>query len=140
VSVEIVKGLKLKATRPHPLQMLTEDDFDPMVELSKWVLIHCEAEPDFPRRILWTDRASFKLNGRINRHNSVYCSESKLHEVELNVRGITVWAGIWSGGIVSPYFFYGTVTGESYLEMLREVVLLELENNLSYNSTEIIWQ
>jgi hypothetical protein len=26
-------------------------------------LIHCEAEPDFPRCILWRDEASFKLNG-----------------------------------------------------------------------------
>jgi hypothetical protein len=51
-------------------------------------LIRCEAEPDFPRRILWTDEASFKLNGRINSHNNVYWSDSNPHEViqeELNV-------------------------------------------------------
>jgi hypothetical protein len=60
--------------------------------------------------------------------------------VELNVRGVTVLAGIWNGDIVGPYFLNGTVTGESYFEMLREAVLLELENNLLYNSTEIIWQ
>jgi hypothetical protein len=40
---------------------------------------------------------------------------------------------------VGPYFFDGTVTGESYLEMLREVVLPELENSPLYN-IEIIWQ
>jgi hypothetical protein len=36
--------------------------------------------------------------------------------------------------------FYGTVTGESYLKMLREVVLPELENSSLYDNTEIIWQ
>jgi hypothetical protein len=41
---------------------------------------------------------------------------------------------------VCPYFFDGTVTGESYLEMLREVVLPELENSPLYDNTEIIWQ
>jgi hypothetical protein len=41
---------------------------------------------------------------------------------------------------MGPYFFDGTVTGESYLEMLREVVLPELENSPSYDNTEIIWQ
>jgi hypothetical protein len=49
---------------------LTEDDFDRRVEFSEWFLICCEAEPDFPQHILWTDGASFKLNSRINRHNS----------------------------------------------------------------------
>jgi hypothetical protein len=40
------------------------------------VFIRCDAEPEFPRRIAWTDEASFKLNVRFNRHNSVYWSDS----------------------------------------------------------------
>jgi hypothetical protein len=85
--------------------MLIEDDFDRTVEFSEWFLIRCEAEPDFPRRILWTNEASFKLNGQINRHNSVCRSDSNPHEViqkQLNVPALTVWAGIWNGGIVGP--------------------------------------
>jgi hypothetical protein len=107
------------------------------------VLIRCEAEPDFPRRILWTDEASFKLNGRISRNNSIYWSDCNPHEViqeELNVPNLTVWASICGGGIVGPYFFDGTVTGESCLEMLREVVLPELQNRPLHDNTEIIWQ
>jgi hypothetical protein len=108
-----VKALQLNVYRPHLLQMLTEDDFDGRVELSQWFLIRCEAEPDSPRHIMWTDEASFKLNGRINRHNSVYWSDSNPHEVikeELNVPGLTVLARIWSGGVVDPNIFDGTVT------------------------------
>jgi hypothetical protein len=112
--------------------MLTEDDFDQRVELSEWFLIRCEAEPDSPRCNLWTDEALFKLNGWINPHEVI--------QEELNVPGLTVWAGIWSGGIVGPYFFDSTVTRESYLEMLHEVVLPELENSPLYDNTEIIWQ
>jgi hypothetical protein len=37
----------------------------------------------------------------------------------------------------SLLFFDGTVTGESYLEMLREVVLPELENSPLYNTLRI---
>jgi hypothetical protein len=88
--------------------MLTEDDFDRSLEFSEWSVIRCEAEPDFPRRILWRDEVSFKLNGRINKRNSVYWSHSNPHEViqeELNVPGLTFWPGVWSGGIVGPYFF-----------------------------------
>jgi hypothetical protein len=73
--------------------MLTEDDFSRSVEFSEWLLIRCEAEPDFPLRILWTGETSFKLNGRINRHNSVYWSDSNPREViqeELDVPSLTV--------------------------------------------------
>jgi hypothetical protein len=70
---------------------MVTDDFDRRVEFSEWFLIRCEAEPDFPRSILWTDEASITLNGGINKHNSVYCSDSNTHEViqeELNVPGL----------------------------------------------------
>jgi hypothetical protein len=46
-----VKVLKLRAYHSHILQMLTEDDFDRRVEFSEWILICCEAEPNFPRQI-----------------------------------------------------------------------------------------
>jgi hypothetical protein len=77
----IVKALELKACRPRLIQMLTEDDFDLRVEFSERYLIRCEVEPDFPRRILWTDEASFKRNGRYKKHNSVYWSDSNPHEI-----------------------------------------------------------
>ena len=34
--------------------------------------------------------------------------------------GLTVWAGIWSQGVIGPYLFNSTVTGQSYLEMLND--------------------
>jgi hypothetical protein len=36
--------------------------------------------------------------------------------------------------------FDGTVTGQSYLEMLCKVVLPELEKSPLFDNTEIIWQ
>jgi hypothetical protein len=36
---------------------------------------------------------------------------------------------------MGPYLFDDTVTGESYLEMLHEVVLPELENIPLYDNT-----
>jgi hypothetical protein len=56
------------------------------------------------------------------------------------VSGVTVWAGIWSQGIVGPNFFEGTVTADAYLKMLRDVVFLELENSPQYEIVTLIWQ
>jgi hypothetical protein len=33
-----------------------------------------------------------------------------------------VWAGVWSGGRVGPFFFDGTVSAETYLNLLNEKV------------------
>ena len=74
-------------------------------------------------RIIWSDEAMFKLNGHVNRHNSVYCYSANPHviiEKEVNVPGVMVWAGIWSKGIIGPFFFEGTVDGSSYHDMLND--------------------
>ncbi|CAG7818439.1 unnamed protein product [Allacma fusca] len=38
-----------------------------------------------------------------------------------------VWAGVWSGGYIGPFFFAGNVNGESYLRLLRTKVVPALE-------------
>jgi hypothetical protein len=45
--------------------------------------------------------------GRINRHNCVYYARENPHitmEKNFNTPGINAWIGIWSGGIIGPYF------------------------------------
>jgi hypothetical protein len=107
-----VKELKLKACRPHILQMLTEGDFDRRVEFSECFLIRCETEPDFPRRILWTDVASFKLNGRINRHDSVYWIESNPHTGGIKCSWSNCLGRHLEWRHRGSFLFYGDVTGE----------------------------
>lgn len=38
-----------------------------------------------------------------------------------------VWAGIWDGGILGPYFFNGTITRLKYLQMLNDEVWPSLQ-------------
>jgi hypothetical protein len=93
-------------------------------------VIGSKSDPNFYKTILWSDEASFKLNGSVKKRNCVYWSSENQRfviEEELNVPGVTVWAGICSKGVISPYFFDETVTAERYLGMLREV-MIELDN------------
>jgi hypothetical protein len=120
----ILKDLKLKVYRPQLIQSLSEDDFDRRVEFCEWYSIRCEAEPDFYRRILWSDEAIFKVNGLVNRHNCVYYATENPHVVMekfLNTAGVMVWCGICSQGVIGPFFFEGNVNGQKYLELLEEV-------------------
>lgn len=53
----ILKDLKFKVYQPHLLKSLSENYFDRRVEFCKWYSIHCESEPHFYLRILWSDEA-----------------------------------------------------------------------------------
>jgi hypothetical protein len=65
-------------------------------------------------------------------------------QTELNAPGVTVWTGIFAGGLIGPYFFDQAVTSQNYIEMLHEV-LTELENSplmehLQPIRKKLIWQ
>ena len=44
-------------------------------------------------------------------------------EKNVNLPGLTVWCGISSVEIISPYFFDGCVTGKSYLKVLQHFLI-----------------
>ena len=138
----LMKSLKLHVYRPRLFQALNEDDFDRRMEFAEWFQVMSEADPNFSRSILWTDEATFKTNGLVNRHNCVYYDFENPNIVvtqELNAPGVCVWGGICSYTIIGPYFHDGTVNGPKYLEMLQEVKI-ELDNNDIFRGKRIIWQ
>lgn len=86
---------------------------------------------DILDKIVWSDEATFKLSGSVNRHNCVYWADENPHKVvekQLNQPGVTVWGSISSCGVVGPVFFDRTVTGVNYLEALQRQVVPELQN------------
>lgn len=138
------RAMKFRPYRPRMLQALSEDDFDRRLQFCEEYLADLAIEPRLPALIIWIDEAQFKLNGHVNRHNSVYSSDENPHLImtqELNVPGVTVWAGITHRGIIGPYFFENTVNGERYAEMLVEIVSPELKNSPVFEPfQELIWQ
>jgi hypothetical protein len=111
-----------------------------MIQIEEWILDSTQEDLILLDRILWTDEAIFQVNGRINRHNCVYWSDKNLHliiEQELNVPQVIVWGGIWSNGVVGPYFFEDNVTSEKYLQMLKDNMIPQLEKHSSFET--MIW-
>lgn len=120
-----VKESGFRPFRPSKVQELSEDDFDRRAQFCETLLGRFSKEPGMIDKILWSDESQFTLNGVINRHNSCYWAYSNPHEifqVGTSKQGLMVWCGMTSGGLIGPYFFDGSVTGESYLEMLQTYV------------------
>lgn len=121
--LRILSDLKLRLYHPRLVQQLNDDDPDRRMEFCKTLLTMIEEDDTILDKIIWAEKAIFKLNGHVNRHNSVYwATENPQIDIEraFNVPGICVWIGLSSHGIIGPFFFTSTVTGESYVEMLRD--------------------
>ena len=111
------------AYRPRLVQKLNDDDPDRRIEFCETMLIMIEKNNSILDKIIWTDEAIFKLNGHVNRHNSLYLtSENPQIDIErdFSVAGVYVWIGLSSYAIIGPFFFNSTVAGESYAEMLQD--------------------
>ncbi|CAF3664629.1 unnamed protein product [Rotaria sordida] len=103
-----MKDLNLKPYKPRLLQALNEDNPDRRLEFCEWILDSTQDDQTLLDQILWTDEATFRTNDRVNRHNCVYWSDTNLYfiiEQELNVPQVIVWEGIWSNGVIGPFFF-----------------------------------
>ena len=126
-----MSDIGLKPFRPVQLHALNEDDPDRCLQFCEIFLQYSIENPHIFNKIIQSDEAQFKLNGRVTRDNWVYWSDTNPHE--LNVPGITVWAGICNDGLIGPFFFDGTVKAQNYLEMLQQQFLPAAENlvNLS---------
>ena len=73
----------------------------------KTLLPYAEEDPNILDKIIWNDKASFKLNGKVNRHNYIYWSDSNTYmtiENNLNLPVSTVWASISSTGLIGLFF------------------------------------
>lgn len=128
--ISMMRELKLKPFRPRLIHALNDDDYDRRVEFAENFLEMVRNDETLLDRVIWSDEAIFKLNGHINRHNCVYWASENPNvtiEREQFAPGVQVWCAIWSGGIIGPFFFDGSVNGQSYLAMLEEQFWPEVE-------------
>lgn len=137
----MLHDMNFRPFHPTLLQSLKASDYPIRLHYSELFLNQLSVEADLVDRILWTDEAIFKINGRVNRHNCVYWSTENLHETleeELNVPGLCVWAGVWSFGIIGPFFIEGTVNAERYLNLLTNSIIPILQARPVYE--RMLWQ
>lgn len=70
------KKLKFHPFKVHLVQELSEDDFDRRLEFSEIMMTRIDANPNFLYEIIFSDEATFALNGNVNRHNCRFWSNS----------------------------------------------------------------
>lgn len=130
------KDLGLKAYKLQLTQELKPSDHQQRRVFADWVVEMHENDPEFHRKIILSDEAHFHLGGFVNKQNCrIWGSENPRVIVEkpLYPQRVTVWCGLWSGGVIGPYFFENeagatvTVNGLRYREMINDFLWPELD-------------
>lgn len=126
----VLKYLKQYKWHPYKInlvQALNEDDPDRRIQFCEQMAEICYENPNFVSNIIFSDEATFYLNGTVNRQNCRYWAPRNPHWfIESHTQypeKVNVWAAIVRDRILGPYFIEGTLTAEKYLNFLRDDLL-----------------
>ena len=103
-------------------------------ERPQWALGKRAEDPLLNRNIVFSDEAHFWLNVYVNKQNCRFWSEDQPEELQklpMHLEKVTVWCGLWAGGIIGSYFFKDaekrniTMNGRRYRGMISNFFFAE---------------
>lgn len=122
----IFKKVKYHPYKVRLIHELSEDEFDRRTEFCEYMM----NQNNFTDNVLFSDEATFYLNGHVNRQNTRYWSDENPHWIQechtQRPQKINVWAGIVRNTIIGPYFFDENLTGALYLDFLQNTMIPDL--------------
>ena len=123
-------------------QALTPNDLLNRVQFCQWAMNMIAQDPNFFFYVLFSDEATFKNTGELNRHNCHYWSDVNPHwyrQVDNQHRwSLNVWCGIVNGYLIGPYFFEGNVDRFALLDFLINN-FPELMENVDFQTRLRMW-
>ena len=124
--VRILKKEKFHPFKPLYCQFLYDGDADRRLQFAQIMHQRFNDDPAFSRKLCFSDECVFHLNSAVNKHNVHYWGTHNpqvLCENPGHTPSLTVWACIGYYGVIGFDISRQTMTGERYLEVLREKVL-----------------
>ena len=122
----ITKKLKFKPYKCTLVQTLKPEHQMTRKKACEMFLKLAKETVGWQRKIIFSDEKWFSLKPHPNRKNDVYWSKTNpnnIHEVkDQGAVKIMAWVGIVDGQVLPVHWFQGSVTGQSYLDMLKNVV------------------
>lgn len=114
------------------VQALLPEDYGRRVLFCEWLLQKVDEDPHFLSKILWTDESIFTRNGIGNIHNTHYWANENPHLIyPCNFQhrfSLNVWTGILNNRIIGPIVLPNRMTGQNFLQFLRDDITDELDN------------
>ena len=105
---------------------MTPLDFERRSQFCSEMLASSKNDPGLLDNILFSDESIFSLDKAVYAHNTYSWSDTNPHfytQRKLQPERVVVWCGLSASLIIGPYFFPGTVTADSYTDMLRNYLV-----------------
>ncbi|KAJ8921281.1 hypothetical protein NQ315_013754 [Exocentrus adspersus] len=80
--VKLLKKEKYHPYKVHLLHELNEDDPDRRLDFCEEIMFRCDRDPNFLNNVVYSEEATFYLNGSVNRHNCRYWSQENPHWIQ----------------------------------------------------------
>jgi hypothetical protein len=103
-----LKHAKWKVYIPRLFHIMNKDDPDRRVQFCEWFRYEVREDKGFMSETIFSDEATFKMNGTVNRHICVYWAQENPHihmETVVKLPVLTVWFGLSYMGLIRPFFF-----------------------------------
>ncbi|GFW36497.1 DUF4817 domain-containing protein [Trichonephila clavipes] len=108
------------------VQALELGDYNKRRDFARWFLHESNADRNFAASVLFTDEATFSLEGVMNFHNLHTWADENPHAIRPHGAqrkcSINVWAGIVGDCLLGPYILLERLNGSVYLTFLQEVL------------------
>lgn len=140
----IMNNNKRKPFKIWTVQGLRHDDYALRRDFCREMMNRNRADPNFLRNICFTDESSFSTAGMFNRRNEHFWATENPHFIHpLKQQGrqtVNVWCGIHRNKIIGPVFIEGQLTGDRYLNLLRQEIGDLLDDIPLQQRHQMIWQ
>lgn len=138
----ILQEAKLHPYHVQRVQALSAGDYQQRQDFARWFLQQSAVAPNFAADVLFTDEATFTLEGIFNLHNvHVWAPENpkatRPHAAQRRYT-INVWAGLLGDHLIGPYLLPPRLNGAAYLTFLEQV-LPELLHEVPLHVQHRIW-
>jgi hypothetical protein len=114
------------------LQALEDNGKPRRVAFAQEMLLRQDNDYGYLRKIMFSNEAIFHVSGKVNRHNVRIWGSENPHRVIEYIRDrpkVNVWCWLMLNRIIGPFFFAeSTVTKETYLDMLQQFVVPQVED------------
>lgn len=105
------------------VQHLLPHDYFRRKDFCRWFLQRHQRDPEFTRRIIFSDQCMFTREGVFNCHNMHHWAEENPNVTTIRSFqtrwSVNVWAGILDDRILGPIILPERLTGQLYKEMLQ---------------------
>lgn len=130
-----------KPYKIHLVQELSEDDYDRRVEFCEIMMGNLDRNTIVLNNIVFSDEATFMLNGNVNRHNCRYWSSVNPHWMReqhtQHPEKLNVWLGILGGQFIGPFFIDGNLNANEYYRLLEQQIVPAIR--LASDNFDHVW-